>query len=277
MYDLTLITVNYHSERLLQRLLDSAVSLKDLARAEWIIVDNSPGDRLLEQTLRASSALGAFRVLVNSQNEGFGAGCNLAVTRAESPMLFFLNPDCVFKGGSLGPLLERLRQDEGLAAVGPRLEDAAGRVEVSGGCFPGIFTEAKLKAEKWLAERSPRLRRLYARRFNHRREMDWVTGGALLVRRTAFEQIGGFDEKFFLYFEDIDLCRRLREAGYRIGFDPSLTLVHDRGGSVKDLGHAAGEIYRRSQVYYYSKHKNSPARWALRAYLHLTGRYPAGK
>lgn len=277
MLTLSIVTVNYHSEVLLQRLLNSAQTLQRPPPTEWIIVDHTPNDPDLAKRLIPPPGVSRFSILPYPQNQGFSDGCNLGARNSTGQILFFLNPDCRFEGGSLHPLLKRFEADAVLAALGPRMLNSRGELEFSFDRFPGIFGEALLKAKKYFSPRWPRVQRAVYRGFDRFHWVDWVTGGALLARREAFFQVGGFDDGFFLYFEDTDLCKRLHQAGFKVGFDPAFCLIHDhgQGGSSRMSRGKPSAIYRQSQIRYYGKHKSPLSRAALHAYLRLTGRHPS--
>lgn len=174
----------------------------------------------------------AGRVLAPGRNLGFGAGMNLGVQAGCSPWLLLLNPDVELAPGAIATLLAAAERDAGLAVVAPRLRHPDGQEQINGG-----------RASGWVREVSrclgvgPRLRRLRARarheayRTGALIERPWVSGAAVLVRRAAFAQVGGFDERYFLYYEDEDLCRRLRAAGWRVAVCPAADAVHQVGGS----------------------------------------------
>jgi GT2 family glycosyltransferase len=274
MTNVSLITVNYRCRELLQRLFDSTASLNDWSAAEWIVVDNSPVPERLQETLRLPPPLERMVVIENPHNPGFGAGCNLGAARAVGEILFFINPDCQFTGGSFSSLVNRLRQEKHVAAIGPRLVDSAGNTEFSGLPFPGIITEAWVKGQKRLVSQ-PWIKSQVMARFNKYRKVDWVTGGALLTSREAFAQVGGFDEEYFLYFEDVDLCFRWHLQGREILYDPGFTVIHDHGGTAAASGQSIQTHYRKSQLRYYRKHKKLLSVKTLELYLRLTGRYPS--
>lgn len=194
-----------------------------------IVVDNASSDASVETV--ADLPVTAIQRPVNG---GFAAGCNDGWRAGSAPHVLFLNPDARIDAGSLERLVARLDETESLGAVAPRIERPDGSVA-------------------WSQRRFPRLRSTYARAlFLHRlfpraawsdelvRERaayeapaspEWLSGACLLVRRSALEAIDGWDEGFFLYGEDIDLCRRLRAHGYSIAFEPSARAVHVEGAS----------------------------------------------
>jgi GT2 family glycosyltransferase len=275
MHKLSIVTIHYRCEDVLQALLDSAPTLGPLPEVEWIIVDHSPTPPGLAQNLRFPVNIGSVRVIEYPQKKGFGEGCNIGARNSDGEVLFFLNPDCRFRGGRLLAVAERLIAEEDTAVLSPLLVTTQGQPEFSFYEFPGLFAEARLKCERVLIGNVAFIRRAVSRRFEQARWVDWVTGGALFVKRGLFLDIGGFDDGYFLYFEDADLCKRLKNAGYRIGFEPALALTHDHGhGGSTQVPSGKSNVYRSSQVRYYMKHRNPAARFLLEAYLRATGRFP---
>jgi len=276
MHRLSIVTIHYHCADVLQGLLDSAQTLGPLPEVEWIIIDHSPEVPPLSERLRFPGNLDSVRVIENSQQKGFGDGCNRGARNSDGEVLFFLNPDCRFQGGSILHCVDRLLKEEKTGALSPLLMTPKGRPEFSFNRFPGLLSEARLRSERILGDRFAFVQRAINRRFKEPRWVDWVTGGALFTRRETFFQVGGFDEEFFLYFEDSDLCKRMHDAGYRVGFDPGFTLIHDHGhgGSTK-VPKGKPRVYRLSQLRYYQKHKTSFQRTMLKTYLQVSGRYPA--
>jgi N-acetylglucosaminyl-diphospho-decaprenol L-rhamnosyltransferase len=189
---------------------------------------------------------------------------------ARAPLLLVLNSDTVVPAGTIDALAARL-EATGAVAAGPRLRDADGRPEVSFGPMLSPGGEARQKFRVWRAGLDGgwarrRTEALVARE----REVDWVTGACLLVRRDAALAAGLFDERFFLYEEDVDFCAALRARGGRVLFTPAAELVHLRGRSQD--GRASGpSLYDRSHLAFYEKHA---PRWAplLRWWLQLRGR-----
>ena len=108
------------------------------------------------------------------------------------------------------------------------------------------------------------------------RVVSWVTGASMLIRREAFDAIGGFDEGFFLYFEDIDFCLRLSNAGRRVYYDPTVTVLHRRGVSARTAPERASRAYRESQILFWNKHRGRWARRAVEFYLRAKGCLPRG-
>ena len=232
------VVVAYRSAGLLAECLDSIAA--DLQAPSAIggwgvgstitVVDNDSPDESVD-VARDHPAKAA--VVSSAVNRGFGGGCNLGAAAGEAPYLFFLNPDARISPGTTRLLLEELERHATLGAVGPALSDPAGAYRAaSAGFEPSL---SSVIGHFLLLGRTPGLARwfrpLQLARGSAERRPDWVSGAALMVRRAAFEQVGGFDDSMFMYMEDVDLCRRLRERGWSIGYVPEAAVLHELGGT----------------------------------------------
>ena len=200
--------------------------------AELLVVDNASADSIRE---RLATEVASARVLTESENRGYGAGCNRGGRETNRPFLLLLNSDATIRPGAVEALVAAMDADPRAAVVGPRLEDPDGTLQPSIlrlPTFGRIFHESSGLA--FLS--AGRLRGHSATREDHTRarEVEAVKGAALVVRRTAFEEVGGFDESFFLYAEESDLCARLRQRGWKVLFEPSARVVHGGGASGGD-------------------------------------------
>jgi len=164
------------------------------------------------------------------RNAGFGSGCNAGARLGSAPAVLFLNPDARIGPDAALELAARLRDDPSLGAVGPAIVGDDGSVHISARRVPrlrsafgeALFLHRLLPWTQWTTEF---VRRPVAG------EVEWLSGAALCVRRASLEEIGGFDERFFLYSEDTDLCARLRQAGRRVVYDPDVSAKHAGGHS----------------------------------------------
>lgn len=193
------------------------------AAVEVVVVDNDSPRHPLIGRLRRHPVVGLRRW---RRNPGFAAAVNEGVRLSQAPWLLILNPDISLPPGfashvqTLAKHLERTAPRAGI--VGFRLRHGDGSPQLSSGRFPTL-------AHTLLGLLRPRDRRKYQiLRTDRRQPVDWVTGCCLLVRRECLQQVGGFDPSFFLYYEDVDLCRRARAAGWSVWFEPRLTAVHHR-------------------------------------------------
>jgi GT2 family glycosyltransferase len=233
-----------------------------------LVVDNASTDGSVDAVRRQRPDV---MVVALDRNAGFAAANNVALRRATAPLVLLLNPDTAVPAGSLDALADRL-DATGAVAAGPRLVDRAGRPEVSFGPMLSPLAEVRqLWRGRLAASRWPPARRVVARLVARERDVDWVSGACLLVRREAVLAAGLFDERYFMYEEDVDLCAALRARGGRILFTPHAQVIHFRGGSARLSGGASRRHYDRSHLAFYEKH--APG-WApvLRAWLRMRGR-----
>jgi len=179
-------------------------------------------------------------------NRGFAAACNAAAARGDAEAVLFLNPDAEISVDAIETLYGSLFADADCGACGPAVRDAAGTLSPSVRRDPRVrtaFAEALyvhhlVPHARWASE-------LVLNGYDERHRAEWLSGAALCVRRSAFEQIAGFDERFFLYSEDADLCARLRAAGFAVVFDPAAVALHEGGASAPAPGQAALKAHAR--------------------------------
>ncbi|HEX9303725.1 MAG TPA: glycosyltransferase family 2 protein [Thermoanaerobaculia bacterium] len=227
---------------------------------EVVVVDNASGDSIAR---RLSVEAPAVRLLVEAENRGFGAACNRGAGETERPLLLFLNSDAFVQPGAVDLLAAALDSDPRAAAVGPRLENPDGTLQPSILRFPTlwrIFCESSGLA--FLAGGRGPFRGHSATREDHSssRPVESVKGAAMLIRRSAFEQVGGFDESFFLYAEESDLARRWRDLGWRVLFEPAARVGHRGGASGGDA--LSGQLHEGLAQYVARHHGPTAARLA---------------
>ncbi len=219
---LAVVVVNYcqwkNTARLVRQLRRSAAVRTGAATIQ--VVDNgSPGHRLAARVAR----LRGVSVRHFDRNLGFAAAVNRGCRLTGGPWVLLLNPDVTVPDGFLDDVLGAVARADvapDVGVIGFRLLNRDGTPQPSAGPFP---TFAGTLAGLFV----PRARRkCRANRGDARREVEWATGGCLLVRRDCFERLGGLDESFFLYYEDVDFCRRAASAGWRVWFDPALEATH---------------------------------------------------
>jgi GT2 family glycosyltransferase len=227
--DLAFVIVTFESQEFVTSCLD-AISEDAVGRHETVVVDNASGDASIE---RARAHPSRPRIIANRVNVGFGTACNQGARASAADWLFFVNPDARLRRGATEALLRTLSGDSGLAAVGPSITDpSSGYRALSAGHEPSGRSAI---GHFLLLGRVPGLARLFPPMqlppTREPRDVEWLSGAALLVRREAFERVNGFDEGMFLYMEDVDLCRRLRKDGWRLRYAPSASVDHVMGGS----------------------------------------------
>ena len=231
---------------------------------EIVVVDNASGDSIGQ---RLAAEVPAASLLVETENRGYGAACNRGARETSRPLLLFLNSDAVVQSGAVASLVAAIDSDPRAAAVGPRLENPDGTEQPSILRLPTlwrIFCESSGLA--YLSGGRGPFRGHSATRESHStaREVEAVKGAALLVRRSAFELAGGFDETFFLYAEETDLMARWRRLGWRLLFEPSARVVHRGGASGGDA--LFGQLHE-GLVRYVARHQGAAAARLARTLL----------
>ncbi|MDH7514456.1 MAG: glycosyltransferase [Bacteroidota bacterium] len=233
---------------------------------EIILVDNGSDPPFPANHLRDVHHL---RLPVNC---GYATACNRGASIARGTHFLFLNNDISFSHDFIHPLLRVCREDSRVGAVGPMLTYADGMFQPSWGRDPGLLAEyMERRVQQGARKRNGRAYRARTRSSARAREVDWVTGAAMLVPRPVFEMVGGFDEEFFFYFEDVDLCRRIRNVGYRVRFEPTACLTHFGGGSQGgETDPALRKAYRAGQLRFYALHRGLVSFLLLKLYLLCT-------
>ncbi len=257
---MSVVIVNYGSWPDVSRLVSSLLGSGDVASglAEVIVVDNaSPGprpDALLRPTV-------GLRVVLRPENGGFSAGVNAGWRASSAPWLLILNPDIVAAPDLIRRVTGRIDAYQGRpggppGVVGFALRNEDGTKQPSVGVFPGLVRTA------W-EQLIPRHRRKYQPEWRLRAgPVDWVTGACMLVNRRAFDDLGGMDEDFFLYHEEVALCRSASRRGWRVEYDPAVSVVHLHPLQNRPISPKMRVITRHSKLLYFRKHL--PA-WQFRA------------
>jgi len=257
----SVIIVSYKVCARLRRCLQSLESATEI-----VVVDNASADG---SAAMVRELFPDVTLVANSENLGFGAAVNQGLQRCSGDMILLLNPDARLQC-SLAMLSERLARLPLAAGIGFRQVDESGFFQLSFGPPPWLFAElvrnlVQRRLDRRNAWVAARLDRIFCRPMR----VPWVSASCLLLRSRPLRDIGGFDERFFLYFEDIDLCLRLRQLGGEIWYDPTLTIVHDRGASAAVQRPAAARAYRASHLYFWRKHRGPWVGRVVRAYASL--------
>jgi N-acetylglucosaminyl-diphospho-decaprenol L-rhamnosyltransferase len=244
------ILVTYQSAR------DLAMCLGSLERAagphplEVVVVDNASTDASVE----IARGYGA-KVLENHTNQGLSRAINTGVAVTGAPWLLVANPDTWLSPGSLRRLLATATSDPRIGCVGPHLANPDGSDYPTGRRFPSMLLGAVHAAVAPLWPDNPATRWYHMAGVDRSRplDVDWVSGACMLLRRQAFEQAGGFDPGYFMYFEEMDLCLRLHRAGWRVVFDPLAEVKHVVGGSTRSVPYRKVVYHHTSAFRFYCR------------------------
>jgi hypothetical protein len=263
------IVVSYAVRERLRRCLASMAADAARGELEVIVVDNGSADG------SAAAVRDEFpwaRLIAHPDNRGFAAAVNAAAHLAAGDAFLILNPDTEAPPGVAGLANRALEAFPRAGAVGFRQVDEHGMLQLSFGLQPGWFTELLRHMVQDRFDRSDhRLATWIDRHFATPRRVAWVSGATLLTPRAAFERAGGFDAGFFLFFEDMDYCLRLRQAGDEVWYEPGVTFLHHRGQSEAVEPVLAARTYRQSQLRFWSRHRGPMAGAAVALYQRVRG------
>ena len=234
MHTIDIIIVNHNSSDC------AAESIKSIKRtingfsANIVVVDNASEDH----PERLEQLFPDIRLLLVKENLGYSRAINMALKTCGRPYVVIMNPDTIVLKGVFSNILEYLDKNKNVGVVGPKIIDPDGSIQGSARKFPTAWTYA-------FGRKSP-LTRIFPENAITKKEfvcfdcngdqeitVDWVSGAFMVVRREAFEAVGGFDERFFLYWEDTDLCKRIKEAGWQVVYYPKAEIKHMVGVSSK--------------------------------------------
>ena len=258
--DLEVIIVSHRDERWLEPCVNSLEDAAGACAYRATIVENGGSPISLPET--------SNRRVLYTQNTGFAAANNAGAHGSAADLLLFLNPDTELTRGTLELLVKAVRNRPQVGLLAVQQVTGDGRLWPSLHRFPSVRTALgqALASERWpgvgkrLSERV-----LDADRYSQSGPFDWTTGAALAVRREAFEGVGGFDERFFLFSEETDLCKRIQDAGWETRLEPRITVVHHAGKAGVHPPREAQMAYARLQ--YAKKHFSRPRAAAYHAIL----------
>lgn len=259
--DISILIVSFNTRERLRACLESLQTQAGTYTAETLVIDNASRDDSADMV---SSAFPAVRLIRSDLNLGFANANNRALEEAHGRYIVLLNPDAVLPPGTLARALQHMENDLSVGMGGGRLIDENGHLQPSARLFPSVLNE--LLVISGLAHRFPRSR--FFGRFDRTwadplqaAPVDWVPGAFAILRRDLLDLIGFFDPRFFLYYEEVDLCRRIHEAGYRVMYWPELCITHIGGESSKtvtqlEFSKSGSQLTlwrMRSQLLYYRK------------------------
>jgi GT2 family glycosyltransferase len=260
---LSVIVLSYNTRDLTLACLRSLASSDLGSGIEIIVVDNQSVD---DTVLAVRAEFSGVQVIVNDRNLGYAAGNNVGLAAAAGAYLMLLNSDTVVAPGALRALVEFMEVHPEAGACGPQLRSPDGSLQPSGRDLPTVWS---------VFTGMTRLYRLQRRNFYVQPSRDYakvarvqeLSGAALLVRRSAYERTGGLDPRFFAYYEDVDWCQRLGDAGYALYYVPEACVWHAWGGSSRRASEVAERAAQFGLAYYFSKHHGRAAYAAIVALL----------
>ena len=271
MSDLSVVIPSWNTRDLLRACLISLANAwtADDERPEVVVVDNASQDGSADMV---AAEFPEVHLIRNARNEGFARGCNQGIAESSGGLVLLLNADTEIVGDALARLQRFLALHPEYGAAAPRLVNPDGSTQ--GGCmaFPNLETVAWFGTplERWFPE-NHEVRRYFMRDWDHEdeRDVDQPPAACLLVRRAVLDQIGAFDEDLWLFFNDVDLSKRMRSAGWRTRYLPGARVVHHVGRSTRQFGDRVAE-WQRNRLTYYRKHHGRPAGWWVKLWVAVT-------
>ncbi|MDD2807742.1 MAG: glycosyltransferase family 2 protein [Patescibacteria group bacterium] len=283
--DLSIVILNYKQQGLVKQCIRGIVTARPQLSYELIVVDNNSGDNCLEMVksmfdprvindpnqpklpLPESLSIPKIVTIDAKSNGGFAVGNNIGISAAAGKYVMILNPDIAVVPGAIETMFKYMEQNENVGILGPKLTNPDGSVQYSCRRFPNFLTPLFRRtilgnltmARKWVGS-------YLMQDFDHHktREVDWLFGACLFIRKSVLEKVGSFDENFFMYFEDLDLCRRVWEAGFKVVYVVNTEMVHyhsrlsaERSG-ILGVFSRGGRIHLISGLKYFLKYWRKP-------------------
>ncbi len=264
--DLSVITVSWNVRDLLRDCLKSVETNRDGINIEMIVVDAASSDGSVEMVREEFPWV---KLIASAENLGFPRGNNVGILASSGRHILLLNPDTVVLDNALKIMVDYLDNHLSVGAVGPQLLNADGSVQSSRRRFPTFWTG--VFESTWLERFAPRriLQRYYAQDLPDNREsdVDWIIGACLMVPRRVVERVGLLDEGYFMYSEELDWCRRIKDAGWRVIYLPWARIMHFVGKSSEQAITARHVNFQQAKLRYFRKHHGRFAAGVLRLLL----------
>lgn len=231
--DISIIIVNYKSE---EKALSCVESIKasDMAGLSYeiIVVDNASGDEGAETIKEKFSDV----ILIKSEkNLGMGGGNNSGIKKAKGDYALILNPDIFVNRGAIKKLYDYIKKDKSIGLLAPKLLNPDGSLQYS--CFRDFNFFTPVLRRTFLGKIfTSSVDKFLMKDFGHDeiKEVDWVMGSCFIIKKELMDELGGFDERFFMYFEDTDLCRRVHQTGCKVVYNPEAVVIHDHARASAD-------------------------------------------
>ena len=263
--DLSIIIVNWNVRDLLRDCLRSIDAGRGGLALEVIVVDSASSDGSADMV---ASEFPWARLIACAENVGFPRGNNIGLAEARGRYLLLLNPDTVILGDALPLMLAYLEEHVDVGALGPQLLNPDGSIQSSRRRFPTLATG--FFESTWLEGLAPGLlHRYYALDLpdDAMADVDWLTGACIMTPRAVYEQIGGLDEGYYMYSEELDWCRRIKASGCRVVYYPVAQVLHHVGKSSEQAVTARHINFQRAKLRYFRKYHGRMVAAVLRLFL----------
>ncbi len=240
--ELAVIIVNYNTAEAIKRCLESIRRWAQIPGLIVVVVDNHSSD----SSVSVIKKFAGIKLIQNKRNLGFAKAANQGIKAVRANYYFLLNPDAQLTAGALQTLINFAKNCPKLAAVGPKLLNPDGSSQASCYNLPSIKNAIW---EYWLGRKGAYGK--FTPPFDHPVEVEAVVGAAMLIPKAAIDKIGLFDEKYFMYYEDLDWCRRAKKTDLKIFWHPKARIIHEHGSAAKKIGSQAYFLLRQSSKIYH--------------------------
>lgn len=253
--ELSIVTISYNTKNITLDCLESIIKYTKGITYEIIVIDNGSKDDSVDSLRRFSKKHAQVKLVDAGENLGFGRGNNLGASKAIGEYLLFLNSDTLFFDNALKEALENVKKNPSAGAYSCRLLNPDHTFQPSGGHFPSFLN---VIAWQFFVDDLPVVGELIPSfhpkksQYDRNKNMDWVTGAFLMVRRDVFDEAGGFDKNIFMYTEEMELCYRLSKLGYRTHYTNEPAVIHLGGASGGSFLALTSEI--KYMLYFWRKH-----------------------
>ena len=277
--DISIILLNYKQKGLLKQCIKGIVSAQPSLEYEIIVVDNNSGDGSLGMVktvfdepdelnqpklpIKKNLQIPPILTIQSDINGGFAMGNNLGIKQAQGKYVMILNPDIAVVHNALEKMFSFMEDNLVFGMIGPKLINPDGSVQYSCRRFPSLLTPFYRRTffGKLPSAKQP-IDHYLMKDFDHNsnKEVDWLFGACLMARKSVLDQVGLFDERFFMYFEDLDLCRRFWQAGHKIVYYTEVEMVHyhqrlsAQSGGIRGVLKKGGRIHFASGIKYFAKY-----------------------
>lgn len=266
--DFSIIIVNYNLSKEISSCLDSIYKHLSTIDFEIIIFDNNSDESSLDLLKRKVQSMSSKNIslILNDRNIGFGQACNQAALKASGKLLFFLNPDTLLEGNIFGEI-KNLFGNEFYSdkIIGLNVHQSK-TIDYSAGLFPNLFFETFNIFSLGRVFEALYIKVLGNALKNNKINVDWVMGASFFIPKILFENVGGFDADYFLYFEEVDLCRRVKSKGYPVYYIPGIRVKHDGSVSTKKNYYFFTKLFYKGKLIFLKKH-SSPKKFTIFKFL----------
>ena len=258
---LSIIIVTWNSENEIGECLNSIIeNTKDL-NYDILIVDNNSSDNTAEVIKKiAEEKFHRIKVILNTDNKGFTKACNQGILSSSGEKVLFLNPDTRIEGGAVKVLLSKLSESENTGAAAPQLLNEDGTIQKSCRTFPDYFDMfCEFSLLTYIFPNSILFSNWKMNYFSHdeERKVEQPMAAALMVKRKVLKEIDNFDERFKMFFNDVDLCKKIYDKGYSIIFYPDSKIIHEKGVSIYKDRERMIRIWNEDCLSYFKKYNNN--------------------